>query len=222
MPVHVFVWPMINSPVFSLRPISGGILGSVPFTPQSEDVMSTSSYSSLVFPILSIWSLNVSLCSRLLFLARVGFSCLSCSPFTDVFASLYLRLISAKSNHIGLNSFHWFVNKRMLQLPSPALCPFFVTIRFNLLKPSLSLSLFYPCIVHAPPVQAGSSFWAVLTINTVSVLEGGGVVTAISFTHYLVNEATDCHFIFAVVLFSLLTTTLPQIILMTRIAVVIS
>lgn len=149
MPVHVFVWPMINSPVFSLRRISGGILGSVPFTPQSEDVMSTSSYSSLVFPILSIWSLNVSLCSRLLFLARVGFSCLSCSPFTDVFASLYLRLISAKSNHIGLNSFHWFVNKRCFSCPAllfvrslspvgstysnpPCPCPSFTPVLFML------------------------------------------------------------------------------------------
>lgn len=60
-------WSMINSLLFSLRLISRGIIGSVPFTLQSEDVMHTSSYFSLVVPILSIWSLNVSLCSLLLF-----------------------------------------------------------------------------------------------------------------------------------------------------------
>lgn len=37
---------------------------------------------------------------------------------------------------------------------------------------------------------------------------GGGRITAISFTHYLVNEVTG-QVLFAVVLFSLLTTTPP-------------
>ena len=69
-------------------------------------------------------------------LASVGFSY---SPLADVFASLQLQLISAKSNRTGLNSFYWFVHKRMLQLASPALCPFFVTSRFNLLKTLLVL-----------------------------------------------------------------------------------
>lgn len=44
------------------------IIGSPPFTSLlSKDVTLTSSYFSLIFPILLIWSLNVSLCSLLHF-----------------------------------------------------------------------------------------------------------------------------------------------------------
>lgn len=87
-------------------------------------------------------------CQSLFFyLASVGFSCLSCSPFADVFASIWPWLISAKSNHIGFNSSHWLENKRMLLQPGPALCSSLSLGGLTYSKPSLSASLFYPCIV---------------------------------------------------------------------------
>lgn len=107
----------------------------------------------------------------------------------------------------------------MLQLPSLALCPFFVTSRVNLLKTLLVLVPLLPLYCSSSPC---SSRLILLDCRYYQHYLLFVEVPAISFTHYLLNEKTSCHFSLLLSCFYFYPSPLPQIIVRTTVLIVMS